>query len=254
MPDGHPRSATTVLVVDDQPLIRQGIRAVLRGQPGVEVVGEAHDGHSAVRTARRLRPDVTLMDVQMPGMDGVEATRVICADDDPPTSVVVLTMYDQDEHVFEALRAGARGLVLKDAPTSELVAAIHAAAAGDSLLSPSVTRRLIEEFARRPTVRMEATDGPAELTARERDVFRLLVQGLSTAEAAERLTLGDSTVKSHVQSLYRKLGVRDRVQAVIYAYEHGLVDRTSPPPGGGTVPRGTRVLRSAGDDAWRPAP
>lgn len=163
-------------------------------------------------------------------------------------------MYDQDEHVFEALRAGARGLVLKDAPTSELVAAIHAAAAGDSLLSPSVTRRLIEEFARRPTVRMEATDGPAELTARERDVFRLLVQGLSTAEAAERLTLGDSTVKSHVQSLYRKLGVRDRVQAVIYAYEHGLVDRTSPPPGGGTVPRGTRVLRSAGDDAWRPAP
>ncbi len=249
MRDPDAPGPTTVLVVDDQPLIRQGIRAVLREHADIRVVGEARDGHDAVRAVHRLRPQVTLMDVQMPGMDGVEATRRLCLTHPAPTRVVVLTMYDKDEHVFAALRAGAAGLVLKDAPTSELVAAIHQAAAGNALLSPSVTRRLIAEFTRSPAVAADVTSVPVHLTARERDVFRLLVQGLTNAETAERLTLGDSTVKSHVQSLYRKLGVRDRVQVVIYAYEHGLVPPASPPPGGDGDGRRTSGLRRPVDDA-----
>ena len=215
-----------VLLVDDQTLVRTGFRLILAPETTIEVVGEAADGAEAVEQVRLLRPDVVLMDVRMPNVDGLEATRRIVALA-PATRVVILTTYDLDEYVFDALRAGATGFLLKDAPPDQLVAAIRVAAGGDALLAPSVTRRLIEEFARRPE-RVEAKHNLADLTARELEVLRLIARGFSNAEIAETLFVGEATVKTHVARMLAKLGCRDRVQAVVVAYESGLVL-----PGGG---------------------
>ncbi|MBT2208999.1 MULTISPECIES: response regulator [Actinomadura] len=213
-----------VLIVDDQPLVRGGLRATFGGAPDIAIVGESADGVEAVRDVRLLNPDIVLMDIHMPRKDGLEATREICAPGSGiDTKVIILTMFDQDEHLFEALRIGATGFILKDAPARTLVEAVHEVAAGEALLSASVTRRLVREFARRPTLSTGRTIEMPDLTDRELDVFRLLVRGHSNEEMAELLVLGASTVKSHVKHLYQKLGVRDRVQVVIYAYENGLV-------------------------------
>ncbi|GAA2776220.1 response regulator transcription factor [Nonomuraea dietziae] len=188
------------------------------------VVGEAANGVDAVRMVRSQQPDVVLMDIDMPRMNGLTATREIVAlDRRKPTKVVILTIFDQDEHLFDALRSGASGFILKHAPIERLLEAVREAAEGDALLSPSVTRRLIDEFARRPELSSGSAQTLDRLTEREREVFRLLVRGYSNEEIARTLVLGDSTIKSHVQHLYQKLGVRDRVQVVIYAYENGLV-------------------------------
>lgn len=210
-----------VLLVDDQALVRAGFRMILQAEPGIEVVGEAADGGVAVEAAAALRPDVVLMDVRMPQVDGIEATRRIVTDDASPR-VLVLTTFDVDEYVYEALRAGASGFLLKDAPEEQLVAAIRVIATGGSLFAPSVTRRLIEEIlaSRQPAVTPPAL---AELTARELEVLRLVARGLSNAEIAQRLVVSDHTVKTHVAHLLAKLDLRDRTQAVIAAYESGLV-------------------------------
>jgi DNA-binding NarL/FixJ family response regulator len=213
-----------VLVVDDQPLARAGFRAVLEAAVGIEVAGEAADGEAAVEAARRDRPDVVLMDIRMPGLDGIEATRRM-----PGQKVLILTTFGLDEYIVEALRAGASGFLLKDAPVEEILAAIRAVAAGDAQLSPAVTRRLLNQVARRlPAPVAREDDGLAELTPRELEVLRLIAGGFSNAEIAEALVVSDPTVKSHVSSLLGKLGLRDRVQAVIYAYEHGLVQARFP--------------------------
>ena len=209
-----------VLVVDDQPLVRDGFRLVLEAQPGLHVVGTAADGAQAVDAARELDPDVVMMDVRMPVLDGIEATRRILAGGKVRPAVLVLTTFGLDEYVFGALRAGASGFLLKDARTEELVHAIEVVAAGEALLAPSVTRRLIEEFAR------SASGAPPELpllTARERDVLELLARGLSNAEIATEMAVGEATVKTHVAHVLMKLGLRDRVHAVIFAYETGVV-------------------------------
>jgi DNA-binding NarL/FixJ family response regulator len=211
-----------VLVADDQELVRAGFCVILGAAEGIEVIGEAADGEQAVALAADLAPDVVLMDIRMPAMDGLAATRLITAGQ-PAPKVVMLTTFDLDDYVYEALRAGASGFLLKDSPRADLVAAVRAAAAGDALLAPSVTRRLIEAFARRPP---EATLSPsriASVTARERDVLLLLARGRSNAEIATELFVSEATVKTHVASLLAKLGLRDRVQAVILAYETGLV-------------------------------
>ena len=215
-----------VLIADDQALVRAGFRRLLEGEPGIEVVGEAADGDEAVRRGRELAPDVVLMDIRMPGVDGIDATRRITARNGD-TRVLVLTTFDLDEYVFDAIRAGASGFLLKDSPPEQLIAAIHVVAGGEALLAPSITRRLIEQFARRPPPRA-AAERLAELTPRERDVLRLLARGLSNAEIAAELVLGEATVKTHVANVLMKLGLRDRVQAVVLAYESGLVQ-----PGGG---------------------
>jgi DNA-binding NarL/FixJ family response regulator len=211
-----------VLVADDQELVRAGFCVILGAAEGVEVAGEAADGEQAVALAAALAPDVVLMDIRMPGMDGLAAARLITARQ-PAPKVVMLTTFDLDDYVYEALRAGASGFLLKDSPRADLIAAVRAAAAGDALLAPSVTRRLIEAFARRPP---EATLSPSRLasvTAREKDVLLLLARGRSNAEIAAALFVSEATVKTHVASLLAKLGLRDRVQAVILAYETGLV-------------------------------
>ena len=215
-------AAIRVLVADDQELVRAGFCVILGASDGIDVVGEAADGEAAVTLAASLAPDVVLMDIRMPRMDGLAATRLITAGQ-PAPKVVMLTTFDLDDYVYEALRAGASGFLLKDSPRGDLVAAVRAAAAGDALLAPSVTRRLIEAFARRPP---EATPSPSQLasvTARERDVLLLLARGRSNAEIARALFVSEATVKTHVASLLAKLGLRDRVQAVILAYETGLV-------------------------------
>jgi DNA-binding NarL/FixJ family response regulator len=212
-----------VLVADDQPVVRAGFQTILQAHPDIVVVGEAADGVEAVQQSRLLHPDVVLMDVRMPRMDGLEATRQLAGPQVPdPVRVLILTTFDVDDYVYEALRAGASGFLLKDVRRDDLVAAVRIVARGDALLAPAVTRRLIAEFARRPSP-MDPSAAVDVLTPRERDVFELVARGLTNAEIAARLYLGEATVKSHVAHVLLKLGLRDRVQAVIYAYEQGLV-------------------------------
>ena len=216
-------SSVRVLVADDQALVRGGFRMILEGRDDLEVVGEAENGREAVELTERMKPDVVLMDVRMPVMDGVEATRRIAASGSP-ARVLILTTYDLDEHVFAALRGGASAFLLKDVRPPELVEAVRIVARGDALLAPTVTRRLLDRFADD----LPAGDEPgpaalAELTPRELEVLRLVARGLSNVELAERLVLTEATVKTHVSSVLRKLGLRDRVQAVVFAYDVGLV-------------------------------
>ena len=215
-----------VLVVDDQELVRTGFRLILDAQDDVEVVGEAVDGADAVRSVARTSPDVVLMDVRMPVMDGIEATRRICADEDGgDTKVVMLTTFDLDEYVFEALRAGASGFLLKDVGRDDLLRAVRVVAGGDALLAPSVTRRLIEDYARRPAVLDRAGEAAAveTLTGREAETLTLMAEGLSNAEIAGRMYVSEATAKTHVAHVLMKLHLRDRVQAVVFAYETGIV-------------------------------
>jgi DNA-binding NarL/FixJ family response regulator len=218
-----------VLIADDQSLVRAGFRLVLENHPDLEVIGEAATGHQAVHSAGRLTPDVVLMDIRMPELDGIAATREITARQ--ATRVLVLTTYDLDEYVYDALQAGASGFLLKDTPPAQLADGIRAVAGGEALLAPSVTRRLIEEFARIGPARRARPAELDELTARELDVLRLLARGMSNAEIAAALVLGDTTVKTHVTHVLGKLGLRDRVQAVVLAYESGLVTPGSTPRG-----------------------
>jgi DNA-binding NarL/FixJ family response regulator len=210
-----------VLVADDQELVRDGFCVILEAA-GFVVAGEAADGAQAVEIAARERPDVVLMDVRMPVMDGLEATRQLKASPDAP-KVVILTTFDLDDYVYEALRAGASGFLLKDAPRADLIAAIRLAAAGDALLAPSVTRRLIEAFARRPASMTPSPSRLSSLTPRERDILLLVARGHSNTEIAAELVVSEATVKTHIGHLLAKLGLRDRVQAVILAYETGAV-------------------------------
>ncbi|MGN6330473.1 MAG: response regulator [Motilibacteraceae bacterium] len=212
-----------LVVVDDQELVRAGFRMMLDGEDDLAVVGEAGTGEAAVDVVRRLRPDVTLMDVRMPGaVDGITATRRLLADDDPPTRVVVLTTFDTDEHVYDALDAGASGFLLKNSPPERLLDAVRTVAAGEALLEPAVTTRVVAEFSRRRT-RLRAGTELDRLTARERDVLREVASGASNTEIAATLYLSEATVKAHLTHVLAKLGVRDRVQAVVYAYETGFV-------------------------------
>lgn len=222
-----------VLLVDDQAMVRTGFRLILESEPGIEVVGEAADGREALAAARDLQPDIVLMDVQMPVLDGLSATQLIVDDAAILTRVVILTTFERDEYIFGALRAGASGFLLKNAPPEDLIEAVRVVAAGNALLAPSVTQRLIDEFTRRPSPRV-LTPELDLLTDRELETLRLLAQGLANAEIAERLFVGESTVKTHVSNIFSKLGLRDRVQAVIFAYESGLAL-----PGGSYVPTST---------------
>ncbi len=213
-----------VLVVDDQGLVRAGFRMILEAQPDVEVVGEAVDGLEAVEAARRLRPDVVLMDIRMPRLDGLEATRRLAGPGaSNPVKVLILTTFDLDEYVYEALRAGASGFLLKDVRREDLVAAVRVVAAGEALLAPSITKRLIGEFARRPRPVYAAPAALEALTAREREVLGLMCRGHSNAEIAAELVISEQTVKTHVGNVLAKLGLRDRIHAVILAYEVGLI-------------------------------
>ena len=213
-----------VLLVDDQALIRAGFRMILDAEDGLEVVGECADGAQAVDSARRLKPDVVLMDIRMPEMDGIEATRrIVTGDGEPPMRVLMLTTFDLDEYVYDALRAGASGFLLKDVPADQLVEGIRVVARGDALLAPSVTRRLITEFSRTPRAQRELPTELDDLTPRELEVFKLIARGMSNAEIAAELVVSETTVKTHVARVLMKLGVRDRVQAVVLAYESGLV-------------------------------
>jgi DNA-binding NarL/FixJ family response regulator len=218
-----------LLVVDDQALVRVGLRKILDGEPDMAVVGEAEDGSRAVTAAAALRPDVVLMDVRMPGLDGIEATRRIMHAGDV-SRVLILTTFGLDAYVYDALRAGASGFMLKDAPPEEIVAAVRVVASGDALLAPAVTRAVIEEFARQrpPAPHPEPPAAVAELTPREQEVLGLMVRGLSNPEICERLVISEATTKTHVAHILQKLGLRDRVQAVIYAYESGLVAPGAP--------------------------
>ena len=214
-----------ILIADDQELVRTGFRVVLDAEPDLEVVGEAADGLAALEATETLRPDVVLMDIRMPNLDGIEATRRIAAGDCSPR-ILILTTFDLDDYVYEALRAGASGFLLKDARAEELQQAVRMVASGDALLSPSITRRLIESYTRRPPPTMRPAPF-AELTPRELEVLRLVARGLSNTEIAHELVVGDATVKTHVARIFSKLDLHDRAQAVVLAYESGLVQ-----PGG----------------------
>ena len=219
------RSVIRVLIADDQALVRTGFRVILEAEDDIEVVSEAANGVEAVRLAALDRPDVILMDIRMPELDGLAATEQILSREDPPT-IVVLTTFDQNEYVYRALRAGAAGFLLKDAPSSRLIAAVRAAATGDSLIEPSITQRLVEAFVQPAS----AVGVPSELdalTERELDVLRLLARGLSNAEIAAEMVVAESTVKTHVARILTKLGVRDRLQAVVLSYETGFVTRSA---------------------------
>jgi len=215
---------TRCLIADDQAMVREGFAAVLAAQPGLQVVGQAADGADAVRLARHLLPDVVLMDVRMPVMDGLEAARqILGAEPGPrPVRVLMLTTFDLDDYVYAALRAGASGFLLKDAPADDLVHAVRVVAAGEALLAPSVTRRLVAEFASRPQ-RLDSPEGLDQLTDREREVLVLMANGASNAEIASQLFVAETTVKTHVGHVLQKLRLRDRAQAVVLAYESGLV-------------------------------
>ena len=210
----------SVALIDDDALIREGLRMIIDQASDLEVIAIAGNGEEAVRVARDQRPDVMLMDVRMPVLDGIEATRRITAWEDAPR-VIILTTFELDEYVFEALRAGASGFLLKRTEPAQLAGAIRVVAGGEALLSPSVTRRLIEEFTRRPQV--DTNDRLADLTEREREVLLLIARGLSNQELAERLFIADNTVKTHVKRIFTKLGARDRAQAIVIAYESGLM-------------------------------
>ena len=213
-----------VVVADDQRLVRAGFRVILEDEPDIRVVGEAVDGLGAIGVVQRTRPDVVLMDIRMPELDGLKAAERILADPESDSAVLMLTTFDRDEYIYEALRIGASGFLLKDAPADRLLDAVRAAAAGDALLAPSVTRRLIEQFARTaPAAPGAVPSALGDLTERELGVLRLLARGLSNAEIAAELVLGENTIKTHVARVLRKLGLRDRVQAVVLAYETGLV-------------------------------
>jgi DNA-binding NarL/FixJ family response regulator len=214
----------SVLVADDQSMVRAGFRMLLGGEADIQVVAEASTGIEAVHQAARFAPTVVLMDIRMPELDGLEATRRIVAAN-PAARVLVLTTFDLDEYVYEALQAGASGFVLKDDPPEQLIAAVRTVAAGDALLSPAVTKRVIRQFTRLP--RAAPPKGVDELTGRERDIFRLIAEGLSNPEIAERLYISETTVKTHVTHVFQKLDVRDRVQAVVLAYKSGLFEETS---------------------------
>jgi DNA-binding NarL/FixJ family response regulator len=219
-----------VLIVDDQALVRTGFRMILEAEEDIEVVGEAGDGIEAITEARRLEPDVVLMDVRMPELDGIEATRRLLANGGAgDTKVVMLTTFDMDEYVFDALRAGASGFLLKDVPPERLIDGIRAVANGDALLAPSITRRLIEEFVRSGPMTSSRPTALDELTARELEVLQLIARGLSNAEIANELFVSETTVKTHVAHVLMKLGLRDRVQAVVLAYEAGLVQPGASP-------------------------
>jgi DNA-binding NarL/FixJ family response regulator len=211
----------TVLVADDQSMVRAGFRMLLSGEQGIEVVAEASNGLEAVAKAARYQPTVVLMDIRMPELDGLEATRRILAADDT-ARILILTTFDLDEYIYEALSAGASGFVLKDDPPEQLIAAVHTVAAGDALLSPAITKRVIEQFTRsaHPTPPKEL----GELTAREREILRLIARGLSNAEIGQELHISDTTVKTHVTHVLQKLNLRDRVQAVVLAYQTGLFE------------------------------
>jgi DNA-binding NarL/FixJ family response regulator len=215
---------TTVLVADDQALVRIGLRKVIASEPGLEVIGEASDGQAALAGALKHRPDVVLMDIRMPLVDGIEATRQIMRSV-PGTRVLILTTFGLDEYVYAALRAGASGFMLKDAPPEEIIGAIQIIARGEALLAPSVTRAVIEAFTQTPAPTRDSTAALDDLTTRERDVFELIVRGLSNPEISSHLGISEATAKTHVARVLDKLGVRDRIQAVIYAYESGLTTR-----------------------------
>jgi len=212
-----------ILLVDDQEMVRAGFRMILEAEPEMTVVGEAGDGAQAIEDATHLRPDVVLMDIRMPVMDGIEATRRLTALGDSTSRVLMLTTFDLDEYVYDAIRAGAAGFLLKDAPPDELVHAIRVVAGGEALLAPSVTRRLIEEFARHPSGSPAVDPQLDLLTERELEVLQLIARGLANAEIADALFVSETTVKTHVSHVLTKLGLRDRVQAVVLAYECGLV-------------------------------
>jgi DNA-binding NarL/FixJ family response regulator len=235
-----------ILVADDEPLVRSGIQMLLSANPDIEVVGETADGAQTVQEARRLQPDIVLMDVRMPGIDGVEATREITADafsasPDNPIRVLILTTYNHDESVYAALRAGASGFLLKEAARAELIRAVHAIAGGDGWLDPAVTRGLLNEFAARPEPHRPTPTEMRQLTPREREVLVLAAHGLSNGEIAAHLFIGEATVKTHLGRVLLKLGLRDRVQAVVAAYQSGLVV-----PGSGLPARQVNRPSSAG--------
>ena len=214
---------TRVLIVDDQSLVRAGFRMILEAEEDIEIVGEAADGLTAVLAARETEPDVILMDVRMPNVDGLEATRRLLEGKESGPRILILTTFDLDEYVYEALRAGASGFLLKDTPPEQLVEAIRVVAGGDALLAPQITRRVIAEFVRRPPSTVRQAAGLDELTVRELEILRYIARGLSNAEIAADAHVSETTVKTHVARILMKLRLRDRVQAVVYAYEHGVV-------------------------------
>jgi RNA polymerase sigma factor (sigma-70 family) len=220
-----------VLVADDQALVRAGFRKILEGDDAIEVVGEAADGDEAIELARELDPDVVLMDIRMPTLDGIAATRTLAEKSNERPRVLMLTTFALEEYVYDALRAGASGFLLKDAPPEQLVAAVHVVSRGDALLDPAITKTVIAEFTRKPGSRRELAAKLDELTTREREVFRLVAAGLSNAEIARELVVSEGTVKTHVARVLLKLDLRDRVQAVVYAYESGETQPGGPGTG-----------------------